>query len=119
MKEPSVNVKAEILLAELLSRWLSVAKWPSLRGGYVRGATSVNAEWYSRFCRSYSHRHSRRYPKVRTFIKRGCTIKALERLVRGDNHGVYAARLLDFIENWTRQWKVDFTIAEHEYVESF
>ena len=89
---------AKYLLGELESGWLEVAKVPSKQGGYVRIPVSVNAEWYSRFCRMYESRYSSRYPKQRTIIKRCHTIAALERIICGNATGVYVGRLEPFLE---------------------
>jgi hypothetical protein len=93
---------ARLLLEELESGWLEVIKVPGRDGGYVRVPTSVNAEWYQRFCRLYEQGR-RRYPKPRTIIKRCHTIRALGRLVEGGSDGVYAERLAPFLEDKIRE----------------
>ncbi len=117
-RKVTIPEKAAIFLSELESGRLIVAKWIGKEGTYVRGAVEKNAEWYSKFCSLYSHRHSRRYPKVRTFIKRQWTIRALERLKRGENAGLYAARLLAFIESYTRRWIIEYEVVDvRQYAE--
>jgi hypothetical protein len=82
------------MLQELESGRLVVAKWPSSRGGYVRGALSCNCEWYRHLCgRHLGYR--RRHPRARTIIKRQATVLALQRMIRGNLRGVYAERILD------------------------
>lgn len=88
---------ARHLLDELESGWLEVCKVPGRNGGYIRVPVSVNAEWYTRFCRSCLSR-SRRFSKLRTMIRRQHTIAALKRIMRGNAKGVYAERLMPFIE---------------------
>ncbi len=101
-----VEQRAEMLLEELQANRLEVMKWPS-RDGYVRGCVSKNAEWYSHFCRRYTKRHSRRYPKHRTYIKRVDIVRALGKIIKGpDFPHKYAyktlnvERLLEFMEDW-------------------
>jgi hypothetical protein len=89
-----------VMLDELQGGWLEVCKVPSRHGGYIRVPVSVNAEWYQKFCKRYLARHSRRYPKHRTLIRRQHTIKALRRLIAGNHAGVYAERLMTFAEQW-------------------
>lgn len=92
-----------MMLNELQSSWLEVTKIPSQHGGYIRVPVSVNAEWYSRFCSRFQ-RTRRKYPKLRTIIKRCHTIAALKRMQQGDRITTYARRLLDFMEVWFDQW---------------
>lgn len=82
---------------ELESGRLEVCKVPGREGGYVRAIVSVNCEWYQRFCANYI-RARRRYPKIRTYIKRRNTEVALKRMLKGDLSGVYAERILALIE---------------------
>ena len=92
-----LRMAAKILLEELEAGYLEVCKVPGREGGYIRVCVSVNAEWYSSFCKQFM-RSRRRYPKSRTFIKRCNTIAALKRIIRGVTTGVYAERLLPFVE---------------------
>lgn len=89
---------ARHLLDELEAGWLEVCMVSNLNGGYIRVPISVNAEWYSRFCAQYLSR-SKRFPKLRTMIRRQHTIAALKRIEQGNTRGVYAERLLPFIED--------------------
>lgn len=90
--------QAAAMLDELQAGWLEVCKVPSQHGGYIRVPVSVNAEWYSRFCRRFL-RSRRRYPKIRTFIKRCHAVRALEKIANGCmEDGVYVGRLRDFME---------------------
>ena len=86
-----------VMAEELEGSWLEVCKIPSRHGGYIRVPVSVNAEWYQKFCGRHLSRR-RRYPKYRTIIKRRDTLNALRRLQSGNYKGVYAERLLDFVE---------------------
>jgi len=88
-----------MMLDELESSYLEVVKIPSQQGGYIRVAVSVNAEWYSWFCKKYTTSR-RRYPKTRTIIRRKNVVSALRRLMRGDDRGVYAERLIAFAQDW-------------------
>lgn len=94
------------LLDELDSGCLTVAKIPSVHGGYVRVPTSINAPWYSAFCKEYMTTR-RRYPKPRTLIRRCHARKALERIIAGTTEGVYIERLLEFMERWRHTVKWD------------
>lgn len=98
------SVAAKLLLEELQSNWLEVCKVPGREGGYIRVPVSVNCDWYRRFCRNYK-RSRRRYPKARTIIKRQHTEAALRRMIAGDFGGVYAGRLLPFVEEREREMK--------------
>ncbi len=85
------------MLGELESTSLTVAKYP-VDGGYLRGVMSSNCEWYRELCSRYLSTR-RRFPKLRTFIKRRCTIAALKRMIAGDLSGLYATRILDVIDH--------------------
>ena len=93
---------AKFLLEELESSHSGTIKVPGRNGGYIRVPKSTNAEWYQRLCRQWE-RPTKRYPKPRTIIKRCDTIKALGRIIKGDTTGVYAERLLPFIEEATER----------------
>ena len=88
---------AQYLLDDLQAHFPETCKVPGRHGGYIRVPVSVNACWYRRLC----SRHKvgrRRYPKPRTIIKRCHTIKALHRIIAGNTDGVYAERLMPFVE---------------------
>lgn len=108
-----------MMAEELEGSYLEVVKIPSQRGGYIRVAVSVNAEWYSAFCRRYMNSR-RRYPKYRTIIKRLDTLNALRRLQAGNHKGVYAERLLDFVEYWYERMvpgiEVEFPVEQAKEV---
>ena len=89
----------DLMLEELESSRLEVVKVPSVYGGYVRVPVSVNAEWYSWFCKKYTTSR-RRFQKTRTIIKRRDTIRALRRLIVGNTRGIYAQRLIEFARDW-------------------
>lgn len=91
---PSLDQAAWILLEELRAGRLEVAK---IKG--LRKSLSSNAEWYQRFCAN-NVRSLKRYPRLRTVIKRWWTIKVLEKLVDGKANldTIYVQRLLPFLE---------------------
>lgn len=95
----------QLMLNELLSSYPETIKIPSVHGGYVRVAVAVNAEWYRWFCKRHL-RGRRRYPKPRTIIKRRDTIRALRRLICGNYRGVYAERLLSFVQCFYGEEKI-------------
>ncbi len=98
MSTEACHQQAQHLLDELEGGWLEVAKVPNQNGGYIRVAVSTNAEWYRRFCGR--HLGSRkRYPKLRTFIKRCHTVAALKRIIQGEREGCYVERLLEVMAN--------------------
>ena len=99
MKPKTIKDIAIFMRDELDAGWLEVCKVPGRDGGYIRVCCSVNAEWYSVFCRRYL-RCSRKFSKPRTLIKRCHTRHALERIASGHRRGVYVERLLEFIESW-------------------
>ena len=88
-----------MMLEELQSSYPETVKVPSRHGGYIRVPVSVNADWYRRFCSKFKSSR-RRYPKPRTIIKRRDTIAALERLLSGRDHGIYAERLINFASDF-------------------
>ena len=88
-----------MMAEELEGSYLEVVKIPGRYGGYIRVPVSVNAEWYRVFCKQYLSTR-RRFSRPRTLIKRGDTLKALVRLSNRNFRGVYAERLLDFVNDW-------------------
>lgn len=84
------------MLAELEANGLTVAKLP-LHPGYIRVAITRNACWYQELC-SRHLQPRRRYPKLRTYIRRRETIAALRRMLRGDRTTVYACRILEIVQ---------------------
>lgn len=92
-----VRAAAAWLREEMESCFPETMKVPGRQGGYIRVAVSVNTEWYRRFCRAHSKPRSRRYPKVRPFVKRCHTIACLRRIEAGSAKGVYAERLMPFV----------------------
>lgn len=93
---PRLTARLAAMLAEMESTRLEVAKIRTPRGGYVRVAVSVNAEWYQHLCRRYLSTR-RRFPRPRTLIKRRDTLAALRRMILGNLSGVYAARILKLV----------------------
>lgn len=85
------------MLNDLESTRLEVCKYPGRHGGYVRVVVSSNCEWYRQLCRNYV-RPRKRYPKPRTIIRRQVTVKAIQRMLRGNLCGVYAERILDVMQ---------------------
>lgn len=93
MKVTTKVLKAMLLL--LKENRLEVMKVP--RGEiWIRVAYARNCEWYQQLCGNYVRRR-RRYPRVRTYIKRRETIKALERMISGDRQTEYAKRIIDVV----------------------
>lgn len=90
----------ENMLLELESGCLEVvlipAPDPRHSGHCIRAVQYQNAAWYRKFCSLYPS--SRKGFKTRTRIKRAAAIKALERIIAGNTAGIYAERLLKFIE---------------------
>lgn len=97
---------AEEMLFELENSYFEVVLIPAPErrhsGHQVRALQSANPAWYSRFaaqhvnCRGIGRKRMKR---PRTFIKKSDTIRALQRLLDGDENGVYAQRLLTFISH--------------------
>ena len=96
--KPTMNEILLDMLEKLEASYPETVKVPSQHGGYIRVPVEVNTEWYRAFCRRYM-RSRRRYPKIRTIIKRCTTIAAMKRMLRGDRETEYAQRLLDFINH--------------------
>jgi hypothetical protein len=90
------------MLEELKAMRLEVIKLPSKEGGYIRVAVSVNCNWYKELCSMYLRSYKRR-PKPRTIIRRQHTVKALQRMLKGDKTTVYAQRILPIAE--TLEWE--------------
>lgn len=96
----SLRIPALRMLAELYASHLEVVKRRSPRGGYVRVVTSVNCDWYRRFCAAYRSTRTRRNRAFDTMIRRQWTIAALRRIAAGATAGVYVERLLPFVEDY-------------------
>lgn len=65
-------------------------------GHKLRALASGNAAWYTRFNRNFMNARGKML-RARTFISKKYTLLALERMLKGNLTGVYAARLLWFI----------------------
>lgn len=89
---------AEMMLQELGLMRLHVIK-KKTEHGYTRLAVATNPQWYRRFCRDHS-RTRRRYSKLKTYIKRCWTMRALERIVEGVRTGVYVQRLMPYVYDY-------------------
>jgi hypothetical protein len=91
------------LLMELENAHLEVVLIPSqdsdcaMRGGMIRAVQESNADWYRSYCDRYQSSRRRRSHKSDTRIKRAHTVKALERVIRGQLDSAYAERLEPFI----------------------
>lgn len=86
------------LLDELQRNRLVVIKWPSHRGGYVRGSIAQNPPWYQELCAG-EQRGRRRFPRPRTVIRRKDTLRALEKIAAGfPCDGIYMERLLAVVD---------------------
>lgn len=67
----------------------------------VRVAQYQNADWYRKFVALHTNcrgRGKRQMKRPRTFISRKYVELALNRMLAGDFSGVYATRLVEFIE---------------------
>lgn len=91
---PSVEV-LKMALDELRAGYLEVIKIRS-KGGWIRVAVSVNAYWYQELCNRHLGR-SRRFPKLRTIIKRRHVVRTLEKMIAGKCETVYACRISEII----------------------
>lgn len=73
-------------------------------GGWVRLAIESNPDWYRNFCSEYMKRR-RKYPKIRTLIKRCHTINALRKIANdSDIMTPYVCRLLPYVDDYTKQY---------------
>jgi len=98
----SLRAAARDMLEELEAGWLEVIKVRT-EDGWKRVVCNRNAEWYRHFCADHlSHRHGR-FPRPRTYIKRGATMKALARLIAGETNTIYAQRLLPYAYQYTAE----------------
>ncbi len=87
------------MLDELKKHKLSVIK---IRRDdvWVRLAVESNPSWYRSFCDEYS-KSRKRYPKVRTYIKRCNTIKALENIINDVDYVTpYMYRLIPYVDDY-------------------
>lgn len=74
---------------------------PMHSGHKVRAVQYQNAAWYQKFVKEYMSirgRGRKRYLRPRTFIVKGEAIKALRRMTDGDFSGIYAERIVRFVE---------------------
>lgn len=97
-----LEVAAAYMLDELEDRQLEVIKVPGYKGGYIRAVICCNPDWYRQFCAAHV-RIRNKYPRPRTYIKRCHTVRALNRIMTGNTAGIYAARLLPYIESYARE----------------
>lgn len=109
-KTPSGRAMKKILrymLDELEGNYHEVvlipAPDPMHSGHKVRATQYANARWYQKFNQEYVSirgRGRKVYKRPRTYIIRGHTIKALQRMIAGNFEGVYADRLIQFVEHF-------------------
>lgn len=94
---------------ELDSRCLLVAVAKVNEDGKgIRVCLDQNPDWYREFCASYmNRRRNRKWRRPRTFIKRIATLNALKRIAAGDLSGVYAERLLPFVQQQKSKMKTE------------
>lgn len=97
---------AEEMLFELENSHFEVVLIPAPErrhsGHQVRALQSANPEWYSRFASQYVNCRGvglKRMKRPRTYIDKRATVKALERMLEGDEKGIYAERLLNFMSH--------------------
>lgn len=111
MKNPTLKDAALELLIELEGSRLDVVLIPShdpdcaMRGGKIRAAHESNCEWYQKFCKSFSSTRRRKNRLFDTMIKRQHTIKALERIMKGEARGVYTSRLMPLVEEKLKEMR--------------
>ncbi len=83
------------MLQELESQHLEV-----ICDGNLRIVVSENPKWYQQLCVCYM-KSRKRYPKLRTYIKRCHVMRTLKDIAYGKNPmTVYASRLESIIENY-------------------
>lgn len=93
------QIAASEMLDELLKRRLVVVK-VKRDDVTIRSATETNPEWYQVFCGEYMKRR-KKYPKLRTYIKRCWTIKALTDIANDSNKmTIYIQRLLPYVVDY-------------------
>lgn len=84
----AIMYAADAMLLELNSTRLDVVKV-----GTLRRVQSRNPQWYQTFCSTYMNKR-KRYPKLRTIIKRCHTIRTLQLMRKGLKvDTLYAERL--------------------------
>lgn len=109
MAEATIEVldRLDRMLVELEGNYHEVVLVPAEfeyggGGRMLRALQSANAVWYQKFNQQYTSirgRGRKRYRRARTYIKRQWTLDALTRMLDGDFTGVYAERLLVFVEH--------------------
>lgn len=82
----------QIMLEELEDARHEVSLVPGHSGKMLRVATCCNPRWYWELCDSYKRPRSG-YPRPRTIIRRIDVMRALQRLIEGDESGEYARRV--------------------------
>lgn len=94
------QVAAGYMLNELQQLKLVVCKIKT-DDGYVRVPICSNPDWYSKLCNGYL-KSRKRYPKMRTIIKRCNTIRLLERIASGiqNEDTAYAIRIRPLLKEW-------------------
>ena len=75
---------------------------PKFEGHMKRVVQSRNPLWYRKFCAEHSQRR-KGYRKLKTYIKRGHVLVALEKISKGiDDGSIYIRRLMPYIENYAK-----------------
>lgn len=100
------QVAAGLMLEELRQLKLEVCKIKT-NDGYIRVPICSNPDWYSKLCDGYL-KSRKRYPKMRTIIKRCDTIRLLERISSGiqNEDTAYAQRIRPLIEEWLERHEI-------------
>lgn len=93
-----MTIAAEMMLEELELMRLHVIK-KKTDSGYIRVAIATNPQWYRVFCREHS-RPRRGYSKLKTYVKRCWTMRALQRIIDGQREGTYVQRLMQHVYNY-------------------
>ncbi len=92
---------ARYMLEELEQHGLIVCKIRNPeRQSWIRVTMEVNCEWYRAFCSQFGSTRRRKNQCFDTCIKRAHTIRALRRIIAGEDAGVYEERLRPFIEQF-------------------
>ena len=107
--EELIKVTAEEMLNYLVQSKLEVVVNQS---AYTRVINTTNTQWYQDFCAAYTKcykvrrngKSTAQRKKPRTYIKRWYTIHILKRMANGNCDGVYAERLMDFVEEFWEKY---------------
>jgi len=95
MKPEKIKAAAKAMLIDMTQmKFESGLVWIEKNSRRERRCLSSNPTWYRQLCSRWMSKR-KRYPKLRTFIKRQHAIKALKDLAGLPNEETEASRLLD------------------------